>query len=187
VTEALRKSDNIAMIFIAEQIGSEKFLAYLQNFGFGEPLDIDLQEDVATPFPENLRPVELATTSFGQGISANSVQIVRAIGVIANQGVMMKPTLIKQVYDPYTSEKTIYDPEMTRRVISVETARLVTEMMIEAAPNRPNWINQNYLVAGKTGTSQIPSPDGGYQEEGTIASYVGLLRPMIQNLSCWLN
>jgi len=120
-----------------------------------------------------LRPVELATTSFGQGISANSVQIVRAIGVIANQGVMMKPTLIKQVYDPYTSEKTIYDPEMTRRVISVETARLVTEMMIEAAPNRPNWINQNYLVAGKTGTSQIPSPDGGYQEEGTIASYVG--------------
>jgi len=173
VAEALRKSDNIAMIFIAEQIGAEKFLTYLQNFGFGEPLDIDLQEDVTTPFPESLRPVELATISFGQGISANSIQVVRAIGVIANQGVMMKPTLIKQVYDPYTSEKTIYDPEMTRRVISAETARLVTEMMIEAAPNRPNWINQNYLVAGKTGTSQIPSPDGGYQEEGTIASYVG--------------
>jgi cell division protein FtsI/penicillin-binding protein 2 len=171
--EALRKSDNIAMIFAAEKIGADRFLDYLHKFGFGEPLDIDLQEDTKTPLPDHLGPVELATVSFGQGISANSLQIVRAVAAIANQGVMMKPYLVKKVHDPLTNETIQYEPQIMRRVISAKTAAQVTEMMVYAAPDRPNWIDQNYTVAGKTGTAQIASQTGGYREEGTIASYIG--------------
>ncbi len=171
--EALRKSDNIAMIFAAEKIGADRFLDYLKKFGLGEPLDIDLQEDTQTPLPSRLGPVELATVSFGQGISANSLQIVRAVGAIANQGVMMKPYLVKEVHDPLTNESIQYEPQMMRRVISANTAARVTEMMVYAAPERFNWIHQNYTVAGKTGTAQIASQTGGYREEGTVASYIG--------------
>ncbi len=173
VKEALRKSDNIAMINVAEKIGAELFLDYLQKFGIGQPLNIDLQEDSYTPIPNRLGPVELATSSFGQGISANSMQIVRAIATIANRGLMMRSTLVKEVYDPHTGEKINYESQIVRRVISSEAAQTVTDMMIYAAPDRSEWIAQNFTVAGKTGTSQIPSEDGGYNEEGTIASYVG--------------
>jgi cell division protein FtsI/penicillin-binding protein 2 len=123
--------------------------------------------------PDRLGPAELATTSFGQGVSANSLQIVRAVSAIANQGVMMRPTLVKEVYDPHTGEKINYEPQIVRRVVSADTAQTVTDMMVYAAPDRPEWVARNFAVAGKTGTSQIPSEDGGYKEEGTIASYVG--------------
>lgn len=85
----------------------------------------------------------------------------------------MKPYLIESVSDPKTQEVITHEPEILRRVVKAETAETVTKMMIESAPERRNWINQNYLVAGKSGTSQIPSETGGYRETGTIASYVG--------------
>lgn len=172
IKEALRKSDNIAMIAAAESIGQEQLLEYLNKFGFAEAIDVDLQEDFKPPLADKLGPVELATVSFGQGISVNSLQMTRAFSALANQGLMMKPSLIKQVYDPQTNQTINYEPQLIRRVIQTETASKITELMVYAAPDRSNWIDQNYTVAGKTGTAQIPSPDGGYREQGTIASYI---------------
>jgi cell division protein FtsI/penicillin-binding protein 2 len=178
VKQALAKSDNIAMIFIAEAIGSKQFQTYLEQFGFGHKLDLDLQEDGDTPFPQKWGPVELATVSFGQGISTNSLQMVRAVGAIANHGVMMQPKIIKQVYDPQTEQDIDYPSQPIRKVISRHSAQLVTDMMVAAAQKgEAQWIGKNYSVAGKTGTSQIPSPDGGYKEEGTIASFIGFAPP----------
>ncbi len=173
VKEALRKSDNIAMIGVTEKIGSKQFLDYLHKFGLGEALNVDLQEDFSTPMPDNLGPVELATASFGQGISVNSLQLIRAVSAIANQGLLMKPILVKEVYDPQTQETIHYKPQISRRVIETETAARTTELMVHSAPERSNWISQNYTVAGKTGTAQIASRGGGYRDEGTIASYIG--------------
>lgn len=178
VSEALVKSDNTGMIFVAESLGSEKFSDYLQNFGIGERIDLDLQEDVSTPFPDKLGPVELATTSFGQGVSVNSLQLIRAVSTIANHGIMMKPSIVKSVYDPQTNKTIEFQPQQVRQVISSDTAQKVTKMMIRAAQKgEAQWIGKNYLVAGKTGTSQIPSPDGGYQENATIASFIGFAPP----------
>lgn len=171
--EALRKSDNTAMVFVSEQIGAERFMDYIKQFGIGEPLNIDLQEDRKTPLPSRVGPIELATISFGQGISTNSMQMVRAISAIANNGVIMKPYIIRSVYDPQTHEEIVYQPQELRRVIKAETAQTMTQMMIHSASKYSSWVNQSYQVAGKSGTSQIPSETGGYQEWGTIASYVG--------------
>ena len=171
--EALRKSDNTAMVFVSEQIGAERFMNYIRQFGIGEPLNIDLQEDVKTPLPSRVGPVELATISFGQGISTNSMQMVRAISAIANNGVIMKPYIVSSVYDPQTHEIINYKPQELRRVISADTAKIMTQMMIHSASRYASWVNQSYQVAGKSGTSQIPSESGGYRDWGTIASYVG--------------
>ncbi len=173
MSEALKKSDNTAMVFVSEMIGEKKFAEYIKNFGISEPLNIDLQEDRETPFPKHIGPIELATISFGQGISTNTMQMIRAVGVIANNGVMMKPYIVSSVYDPQTEEVIEYHPQELRRVIKPETAQAVATMMVHSAPDRNNWINKNFSVAGKSGTSQIPSETGGYKESGTIASFIG--------------
>ena len=173
MTEALKKSDNTAMVFAVEKIGESRFLEYLKKFGIGEAIKIDLQEDRSSPLRSKFRPVELANASFGQGLYTNCLQIVRATSAIANQGIMMKPYIIQEVKDHQTQETISYEPEIVRKVIEKESAHELVKMMINSAPTRNNWITQHYLIAGKTGTAQIASEQGGYKEKGTIASFVG--------------
>jgi len=178
MTEALEKSDNIAMIFVAEKLGADKFSQYLKKFGIGKNIDIDLQEDTDTPFPEQIGPVELATMSFGQGISLNSLQMVRAVNAIANQGKLMRLSVVEKVYDPQTDQTSNNEPHVVGQVISAQTAQQVTQMMVKSAQHgEAQWIGKHYSAAGKTGTSQIPSPDGGYKEDATIASFIGFAPP----------
>lgn len=179
MTDGLAKSDNTAMIFVAEKLGAEPFKEYLQKFGIGEALHMELQGDRKTPFPNKWGPVELATISFGQGISTTTLQLTRAIGAIANGGVMMRPRIIESVTD-WTSGQTITpDSVEERRVISKETAETVTKMMIESAGHgEAQWTaSRTHWIAGKTGTSQIASDTGGYEESKTMASFIGFAPP----------
>lgn len=173
MTDGLAHSDNTAMIYIAEQLGSETFQEYLKKFGIGEEIHLDMQEDTSTPFPSKWGPVELATSSFGQGIGTTSLQMVRAIGAIANDGVMMRPKLVESVKHP---DGTVLDmpPTTERTVISKETAETVTQMMIKAVDaGEAQWTkSRDHTVAGKTGTSQI-AVNGSYDPDKTIASFVG--------------
>jgi len=119
--------------------------------------------------------VELATISFGQGISTNSLQLLRAVNVIANKGVLLEPKIIKKVYDHQLQAEIEVDREIGKRVISADTAAQVTEMMVSAAEHgEAQWIaSKRYKVAAKTGTSQVPDPEGGYKSDETIASFIG--------------
>jgi cell division protein FtsI/penicillin-binding protein 2 len=175
MTEALEKSDNIAMIYIAELLGQEKFSEYLKKFGIGQELDLDLQDDSSTYFPKKIGPVELATISFGQGINTNSLQLIQAINVIANKGVMLETKVLEKVYDHQLNEEINLPLEKGEQVISPETASLVTQMMVSAAAHgEAQWIaSKRYSIAAKTGTSQVPDPQGGYKSDETIASFVG--------------
>jgi cell division protein FtsI/penicillin-binding protein 2 len=178
MTDGLAKSDNIAMIFIAEKLGIDAFKDYLHKFGVGEETKIDLQEDRSTPFPKQWGDVKLATTSFGQGLVVNSMQVVRAIATIANGGIMMRPIIIESVEDTSTGEIIINQPIKDREVISKKTADTVTEMLISAAEHgEAQWTaSKTYTVAGKTGTSQVVT-EKGYDDEKTIASFVGFTPP----------
>lgn len=178
IEQGLAKSDNTAMIFIAEKLGSKTFQDYLKKFKIGSKLGIDLQEDHNTPFPNDWGEARLATTSFGQGIVANSMQVIRAISTIANDGVMMKPMIVQSVKNTTTGEEIIHEPISEGRVISSETARTVTKMLVTAAQyGEAQWVaSETYPVAGKTGTSQVVT-ERGYDSKKTIASFVGFAPP----------
>lgn len=176
--DGLAKSDNIAMIFIAEKLGVDKFQEYLHKFGVGEEIRIDLQEDGQTPFPDQWGDVKLATTSFGQGLVVNSMQVLRVFATIANGGIMMRPSIVESVKNFTTGEEIFSQPVEERRVISKDTADTVTKMLITSAQyGEAQWIaSKTYAVAGKTGTSQVVT-EYGYDDEKTIASFVGFTPP----------
>lgn len=169
------KSDNTAMMFISDLLGTDRLVDYLKKFGIGRNINIDLQDDTRTPFPSKIGPVETATISFGQGISTNSLELLRAINVVANQGKMLEPIIIEKVFDQQSQTEIPSQIKEGEQVISKESAQTVTEMMIEAAAHgEAQWIaSKKYSVAAKTGTSQVPDPNGGYKADETIASFVG--------------
>lgn len=178
MTDALAKSDNVAMIYVADQLGAEKLRSYLQAFGLGNRTGIELQEDTSPPFPGKWGPVELATISFGQGISTTTLQVLKAINAIANQGKVMRPMLVDRVVDPVSNEVLITEPIVESQAITSESARKVTQMMVNAAQHgEAQWtVSADHWVAAKTGTSQVPV-EGGYAEDRTIASFVGFAPP----------
>jgi cell division protein FtsI/penicillin-binding protein 2 len=174
MTEALEKSDNTAMVYIAQELGSEKLRSYIKQFGIGDQTTDDLQEDRNTPLPERWGPVELATRSFGQGISMTSLQLTRAIAAIANNGLLMQTSVLESIYDPITGNSMYVEPRSIRQVISPEAAQKVTKMMVSAAEHgEAKWTaSRTHTIAAKTGTAQI-AVKGGYDPNKTIASYVG--------------
>jgi len=175
IGEGYTKSDNTAMIFITDLLGKDRFVDYLSKFGIGERLDIELQDDARSFLPQKIGPVETATMSFGQGISTNSLILMRAINTIANRGQRVEPRIIEKVYDQQNKVEIVAAPAATTSVISPASAATVTAMMILAANSgEAQWTaTDKYQVAAKTGTSQIPDPRGGYKSDETITSFIG--------------
>lgn len=171
--EVIEHSDNVGMVFTARQLGVEKLYDYLERFGIGEKTGVDLEEEATTSLrdPKGWKEIDLATASFGQGVAVTGMQMVRAVGAVANNGIMMVPQVVHSAEDGKT--RTV-EPQVARRVISEETAREMTEMLVNAVENgEAKWAKpKGYDIAGKTGTAQIPVA-GHYDEEKTIASFVG--------------
>lgn len=153
--DVLIKSLNTGAIFVAERLGREKFLQYVQKFGFGLPTGIHLTGERAGNIEslEKDRLINLATASFGQGISVTPLQMLSAIGVIANGGKLMQPHIIKG------------NSKEVRQVISPATAFSLSQTMVKVVnQGAKNARLPGYQVAGKTGTAQIPQK-GGYSDD----------------------
>jgi cell division protein FtsI/penicillin-binding protein 2 len=172
VTEVLANSDNIGMIFIANKMGIEVFTKYLQDFGIGQRTGIDLEGEVEASLRESWSEIDLLTASFGQGLIVSGVQMVQAVGAVANGGMMMKPQMVHKIID--SRGETIIEPKAVRQVISSKTSETLTEMLVAAVKaSEAKWaLPQGYRIAGKTGTAQIVT-EKGYDEKKTIASYIG--------------
>ena len=173
--QVLERSSNPGMVFVGQQLGKDKLYDYLEKFGIGEKTGIDIEgEAIAQIRPKSeWREIELATASFGQGIAVTPIQMVRAVAALANKGDLMEPQVVKKLIDP--RGKTIdRQPKKVRQVISPATARVITEMMVNAVDQgEAKWAKPpGYRIAGKTGTAQIPVA-GHYDAEKTIASFVG--------------
>jgi cell division protein FtsI/penicillin-binding protein 2 len=180
VTQILAKSLNTGAAWLAQELGSERFYNYVYRFGFGEPTGSGLGGEaggrVRTPEndPENWRHVDMATNSFGQGISVTPLQMAMAVAAIANDGKLMKPMLVKEVISPNGSQST--QPETVRQVISPETARTLLDMMgvvVQGIPASSLDV-QGYVVGAKSGTANIASSDGGYKDSTYISSFIGV-------------
>ncbi len=175
MTEVLKYSSNVGMVFIQRLLGNERIVDYLKNFGFGEKTGIDLEDDSSPLLRQkgSWSEIDYATASFGQGIAVTPLQLVRAVGVIANDGWLMEPQVVKEFKDK--DGKIVRKKEKRiKQVISAEAARHTKDMMVTAAKyGEAKWAApQGYKVAGKTGTAQIPV-EGHYDKDKTIASFVG--------------
>lgn len=178
VKDAIAVSCNTALAHLgAERVGGRLLHEYLQAFGFGHKLGIDLPGEATgiVPTPGRI-PGELlqwATVSFGQGIAVTPLQLTAATAALANGGTLMKPFVVKEVRHPdgYVVEQ--YEPTVLRRVVSPETASAVVETMaavVEEGTGRRAQVS-GYRVAGKTGTAQVP--EGGAYGDKRLASFVG--------------
>lgn len=175
MTNVIVHSDNVGMVFVANRLGKERMYDYIQKFGVGESTGIDLQGEAVAPLRDfkSWGPVEHATASFGQGVAVTPIQMVRAVGALANRGIMVRPHVVHKLVGQ-TWEEDITKSHEGVRVISEEASSDITQMMAEAARNgESKWTYlKGFRVAGKTGTAQI-AINGYYDETNTIASFIG--------------
>ncbi len=177
--EAVESSCNPAFINLGERLGKEKLFGYIRAFGYGQRSGIDYPgESEGLIFDlEQVGPVELATSSFGQGISATPLQQLMAVSAIANGGNLMKPYLVEKICN--IDGEMVYErkPEIVRQVISRSTAAKVTWLMENVAirGSAMNAAIEGYRIAAKTGTAQKVGPGGGYIPGEYIVSLIGFL------------
>jgi len=175
ITDAMTLSLNTVMAEVNTTVGPKIFYAYVQRFGFGRPTGIDLagesEGQLKLPSDAMWNESELGTNAFGQGLAVTPLQMACGVAAIANRGTMMVPHVLKEI----VSQDQVWPrhPTIARQVVSPETAKQVTEILIRAAQEgAPASVVPGYAIAGKSGTAQIPIP-GGYDPEWTIASFVG--------------
>jgi len=162
--EGFARSSNVAAAKLAwEKVGPETFLEYLRGFDFDEETNIDLPNEVSGQLLYNW-PLEKITTAFGQGSTVTPIQQLKAATAIANDGKMLQPYVIKKIVDPDT-EKVLKEksPNVVGQPISKETSDQVMDLL-ESVVSSENGTGKmyhldDYTVAGKTGTAQIPDPD----------------------------
>lgn len=179
VTEIIKYSSNIGTAKLAFKLGAERTLAYLTAFGFSRPTGLGLPGEVRGQMrkADDIRPIELATTAFGQGVTASPVQLAVGVAAIANGGVRMQPYLVDAILDRRGQIEESTDPREDRRVVSEETARAITRMMesvIEEGGTGTRARVPGYRVAGKTGTAQKVE-NGLYSPTKRVSSFVGFL------------
>ncbi|HEX3036827.1 MAG TPA: penicillin-binding transpeptidase domain-containing protein [Thermodesulfobacteriota bacterium] len=179
VSDVIKVSSNICASKIAEALGKDKLYDYLKKFGFGEETGISLPGESAGKVnnPRGWKQAELATASYGQGMSATALQLASALSAIANGGYLMKPFIVKRVIDPDGKVVQEGKPEIIRRVISYDTAVQAIEILegvVSEDGTGKKAAVPGYGVAGKTGTAQVPDPkNGGYDSDRYMASFIG--------------
>ncbi len=173
--DVIQHSDNTGMVFVGRLLGLDRMISYFQKFGIGEMTGIDLQgEVVANMRPkEDWYPIDLATASFGQGITITPIELLTAFSAIANDGHRMEPHVVQSIQTPDGQKREI-SPKVLGSPISSKTAKVMTEMLVNAVDNgEAKWAKpKGYRIAGKTGTAQIPVA-GHYDANKTIASFIG--------------
>ncbi len=185
VSEIIKYSSNIGSAKIGFKMGEEKLSSYLRNFGFGGRTGIDLPGESPGNLKHHWYGVDLATISFGQGVSLSAIQLVSALSAIANGGNLMKPYLVEQILDDNGTVVQKFEPQIVRRVISPETAQKVTKMMETVTGDGGTGTKaalDGYRVAGKTGTAQKVDPvTHAYSPSKRIGSLSVLSRPTSRN------
>ncbi|ASK63586.1 stage V sporulation protein D [Virgibacillus phasianinus] len=176
--EVVQNSCNPGFVNLGMKLGQEKLFSYIRDFGFGEETGIDLQgESSGILFkPEQVGPVELATTSFGQGVSVTPIQQVMAVSAAVNGGNLMEPHIAKEWIDPVTKDVVEkVEPKVEDTVISGATSekiRNALESVVAKGTGRPAFV-EGYRVGGKTGTAQKVGPDGRYMQNNYVLSFIG--------------
>jgi cell division protein FtsI/penicillin-binding protein 2 len=174
-TTVLEHSLNVGAMKAMLAEGHASFYKYLQTFGLTQPSGVDVAGETFVPPPSaaTMSDSQYATSSFGQGIDVNMVQMLSAVNVIANGGKYAPPHVVERIGNKINP--VMLQPQ--RQVVSAATAKKVTAMMEAVVQNGSGFTSRvpgfELDQAGKTGTSQIPV--NGKYTQNVWASFVGFL------------
>jgi len=175
MSRVLEKSINTGVMWVAERVGNKAFLDYVISMGFGQRTGVDLPGESSGNI-SNLytgRRINFMTASFGQGITVTPIQLISGYSAIANGGKLMKPYVVGAIRDDH-DVVTVTQPQIMGTPFSAKTAALLRGMLTSVVDNGFDKARiPRYDIAGKTGTAQIASPNGGYLEKEYNHSFVG--------------
>jgi stage V sporulation protein D (sporulation-specific penicillin-binding protein) len=172
--QAMMNSCNPAFMMIGERIGTNNFYKYYTGFGFTEKTGIELSGETRGIFHNMnaFNEVELATSSFGQSFQITPLQMISAVGAVANDGKLLKPHILKNITDQSGNIIKSFDTVEVRQVITPQTSQIVRgilETVVSEGTGKKAYL-EGFRIGGKTGTSEkLPRGNGKY-----IASFVGM-------------
>ena len=183
-TEIMRRSSNAGAATVGMTIGADKFSAGLERFGIGSKTGIDFPGEsagIVTP-RDQYTGASVGSMSFGQGVAFPSMQLARAVGAVANGGVLTTPHFLVQK----GADKV--DWGKGSQAVSADAASAVTDDMrvvVEDGTGKKAKVD-GYDIVGKTGTGEQASSEGGYQENHFLSSFVGFNAGDGQRVLCYV-
>jgi stage V sporulation protein D (sporulation-specific penicillin-binding protein) len=168
VGDAIKYSCNCAMMEIAHDMKEPDFLKYTKMFNFGMKTGIDLpgESDGVMFEADSMGPVELATSSFGQGFTCTMIQETAAISSVINGGYYYKPHIVREIKDSHGAVIKSIDPVLERRTNTEEvSAEIRKDMASVMSPEGTGYVAKipGYTMGGKTGTAEkLPRGNGKY-------------------------
>ena len=176
--DVVKQSLNTGFALVGLDLGADKLISYARLFGFGEPTGIELPGEEAGILysPDEMVDSDIATMAIGQSIAVTPLQLITAFCAIANDGILLKPHILKSIKN---ANGTIYSEthiEEVRRTIDSASDKTLVGLLeqVVASGGGGKASVRGYRIAGKTGTAQKVSEDGwGYLEGKYIASFCG--------------
>ncbi len=175
--EIIKQSLNLGMVEIQRRIKKSTFLDYFLKFGLSEESGIDLPGEVSpniSSLDYNIN-INYATAAFGQGISSSPISMIRALSIIANDGFLVTPHIVKEIKYNNNIPSKIFDFKK-KKVLGIEAEENIKNIMIKAvdgAKSKQKYQRYGYSVAAKTGTAQVASKNGGYKKNANIHAFFG--------------
>ncbi|MBE5934319.1 MAG: penicillin-binding protein 2 [Lachnospiraceae bacterium] len=173
LNQALAFSCNDAMMNIGKNLGRTIFASYQKHFNFSKKTGVDLNGEASGIVynAEQLNPVELATSSFGQGLNVTMVQMFAGISSLVNGGNYYVPKVVDRIVNSSGATIERCEPILKNKVISKETSEFIKESMENAVKTGTAKYAHidGYNIGGKTGTAQkLPRSEGNY-----LVSFIG--------------
>jgi cell division protein FtsI (penicillin-binding protein 3) len=175
--QIIEESSNIGTTKIAQILGAQTIFNYIELFGFGVKSGVDLPGEISGSIkePRLWSKVSIGAIPIGQEVGVTALQLASAISVIANGGQLMKPYILEEVRDKYGQKIKKFSPTLVRKVVSLDTAQRVKEMLVGVVEEGTGKLAkiEGMDAAGKTGTAQKLEPNGAYSHGKFMASFIG--------------
>lgn len=177
VAEALRVSSNVGIAKAATAFTPAQQYETLRDFGFGAPTGIELPGEASGTLrrPSAWSRQSPASLAIGYEIGVTPIQMALAYGALANGGWLMEPRLVREIRASDGSTLERRRPRRVRRVLPAPVARRISDVLVDVVEEGTGTAARlgAFSVAGKSGTSRAYNRDGGYEEGGYYASFVG--------------
>ncbi len=176
--DIIRNSCNVGMTQLSSLMGVPNWIKYQRAYGIGQRTGIDLPGEVSAAslvYTEEMGPVELATTAFGQGFNVTPIQLITAFSAVINGGEVLTPYVVDHITDAYGNVVLNHEKQVSQYPISRDISDTMRGYLQEVVESGTGSLAQveGYTIGGKTGTAQKIGKDGKYKEDAYVCSFIG--------------